>query len=138
MSKIANIRKRRSLKINEHPVYGGCFEIKTITEEVTIAAAAYSDSLSNLLPANSLIMGVSFRVTKVIPTATTFDVGYSGSANAYFDDVAVAANTNGVKHLASEQSSAAKVRITPSDTPAAATGKVRITVHYAQITANSS
>lgn len=121
-----------------------------VSEElVTIAAAASSDSAADLLPAGSIIEAVVVRVTVAIPTATTFDVGISGTPTRFDSAVPVAVNTTsvGLNHQEGSvatnptgpvQRSAAKVRITPNATPANANGRVRVTVFYRTFVAPTS
>jgi len=47
--------------------------IKSLSEVTTIAAAATSDTTIQM-PAGAIVLGVSLRVTVVIPTAATFTV----------------------------------------------------------------
>lgn len=114
--------------------------ISVAEEVVTIAAAASSDSVANLLPANSLIAVVVGRVTVVIPTATSFTVGDATQAARFATGVAVAAGTTFVgmlqwnpavasDDLGPRQVSAAKIRLTMAGgTPAANTGRVALQV----------
>lgn len=116
------------------------------SELLTIAAAATTDTTANLLPANAIIEAVVVRVTTVIPTAATFSVGDATTAARFATGVAVAATTTavGLTHVdqtgaaGPKQTAAAKVRITPSSSPATATGVVRITVFYRQFVAPTS
>jgi hypothetical protein len=82
-----------------------------------------------------LILGVSAYTHTVIPTATIYDVGTAATANLFIDDLGVAAGTSspGTRAGVVYNASAVAVRITPDAAPAAATGKVRITIHYIQI-----
>jgi hypothetical protein len=112
------------------------------SELVTIAAAASTDTSANLLPANAVIDAVTVRVVTLIPTAATFNVGDATVADRFATGVAVAANTTavGVNHhnptkadnAGPVQAAAAKVRITPNASPAAATGQVRVQVQYSR------
>lgn len=114
--------------------------VKTLTELTTIAAAATTDTAIQL-PANALILGVSVRVTTVIPTATTFTVGDAGSAARFSTaavSVAAGSTDPGTKAGAYYNAAAAAVRITPNGTPGAATGAVRVTIHYLDVTPASS
>jgi hypothetical protein len=114
---------------------GQSISIKTKTELTTIAAAASTDTTITM-PAGSIVMGVSVRVTTAIPTAATFTVGDSGSA-ARFSTAAVgtAANSTdvGTKAGAYYNASALAVRITPNLTPASNTGRVRVSIHYIEV-----
>jgi hypothetical protein len=129
---------------------GAKLEIKKVSELITIAAAATSTSVAQLLPANALILGVVGRVTVAIPTATSFTVGDGTTAAKFGTGIAVAAGTtfkSGFAHFNTAntnaagpvQGSAANIVITPAGgTPAAATGRVRVTVFYVEETAPTS
>ena len=119
---------------------GQKIDFLSLTEETTIAAAANTDTAIQL-PAGAIILAVSARVTTIIPTATTFRVGDPGSANRFSTAaIAVAAGSTdkGTKAGAYYNASATAVRITPDGTPATATGKVIITVHYISVTPPTS
>lgn len=111
--------------------------MKQQTEFTTIAASAFTDTVITM-PAFAIVVGVSVRVTTAIPTAATFTVGDSGVADRFNTgtNVAVALGTTnkGTKAGAYYNSSALSIRITPNLTPATATGVVRITIHYIEIT----
>jgi hypothetical protein len=121
---------------------GGQLQIRQASELVTIAAAASSDSVANLLPANAIILGVTARVVVAIPTATTFSIGDATTVGRFAAGVAVAINTTAVSGFihhnpadtnaagAVQGASAAKIRITPNGTPATAVGRVRLHVTY--------
>lgn len=114
--------------------------LRQLTELTTIAAAATTDTTIQM-PANSIVLSVSVRVTTVIPTAATFTVGDSGSA-ARFSTAAVSTAANstdsGTKAGAYYNSGALSVRITPDLTPANNSGRVRTTIVYLQVTAPTS
>lgn len=102
-----------------------------LTELLTIAAAATTDT-SIQIPANSWAYQVEAVVTVAIPTASVFDYGISGATTRYGTGVSVALNTTapGTKDGRRYYSSATAIRITPDQTPAANTGRVRVTIHY--------
>lgn len=121
--------------------------VKYSEELLTLGTgAATTDTTGNLLPANSLILGVLVRVTTAITTATSFSVGDATTAARFASGVAVAAGTtaNGINQAnggvaagaGMMQTAAAKVRITSNTTPGA--GVVRVTVAYMQFTAPTS
>jgi hypothetical protein len=116
-------------------------DVQQLTELTTIAAAATTDTTIQM-PANSVVLGVSVRVTVVIPTAATMTVGDSGSAARFNTgaNISVAANTTdpGTKAGAYYNASALSVRFTPNATPAANTGRVRTTIYYYTITPPTS
>jgi hypothetical protein len=123
---------------------GAAMAFTSISEEITLAAAATTDSVANLLPANALIEGVCYRVTTLLPAASTFKLG-----DALTDDLFAAAATSGALGTTSDMftrgtppylntGGAAKVRVTPSGGAAAAGGKIRVTVFYRTLTAPTS
>ncbi len=129
---------------------GAKLEIKKISELMTVAAAATSTSVAQLLPANALILGVVGRVTVAIPTATSFTVGDGTTAAKFGTGIAVSAGTtfkSGFAHFnpantnaaGPVQGSAANIVLTMTGgTPATATGRVRVTVFYVAETAPTS
>lgn len=120
----------------------GYWERGVNSELLTIAAAATTDTTGNLLPADAIIESVAIRVTTVIPTAATFTVGDATTAARFATGVSAAATTTaiGLLHRHPDvaaaagpvQTTAAKVRITPNASPAAATGVVRIQVYFSR------
>ncbi len=128
---------------SESRVYGGengqFLNIKSLTELTTIAAAATTTTTIQI-PADAQVIGVSVRVTVVIPTAATFTCGVSGTAARYGTGISTAANTtakgmiDGIRYYAA----ATGILITPNLTPAANTGRVRVTIYYLEMTAPTS
>jgi hypothetical protein len=116
-----------------------CLEVKSLTEVYIVPAAA--DGYSTIqLPANSLIVGLSAYVTVTIPTAATFDIGITLDQTKYATGVNVAAGTQSValSNAIHYNTSALSVLFTPSATPAAATGRVRLTIYYIALVAPTS
>lgn len=115
--------------------------VNTLTELTTIAAAASTDTTIQM-PANSVVLAVSVRVTTVIPTATSFSVGDSGSATRFSTanvGVAQGSTDPGTKAGAYYNASALSVRLTMNGgTPAANTGRVRVTIYYYSVTPPTS
>jgi hypothetical protein len=119
--------------------------INSISEEITLATGATTtDSSADLLPANSLILGVVARVTTTITAdATGWELG-DGTTAARFssNNTNLTANdaskTYGLNHwqggvstdaTGPVQVAAAKLRVTcAGGNPGA--GKVRVTVYY--------
>lgn len=118
---------------------GQLFAIETLTELTTIAAAATTDTTIQI-PANSVVLGVSVRVTVVIPTAADFDYGVAGATDRYGDDVLVAADTTnpGTKDGTRFYAAATAIRFTPDATPADDSGRVRTTIWFYRITPATS
>lgn len=113
------------------------FSMYVMEEVLTVAAAATSDTAANLLPANSLIHAVLGRNTVAIPTAATYTVGDATQAARFASGVAVAAGTTFVgflhwnpavasDNLGPRQTADAKLRVTPSLTPANNSGRIAL------------
>lgn len=115
--------------------------LKQLTELTTIAAAATTDTAIQM-PTNAVILAVTVRTTVVIPTATSYSVGDSGSAARFNTaNVGVAATSTdpGTKAGAYYNAGALSVRLTMNGgTPAAATGQVRVTIFYYDVTPATS
>lgn len=113
---------------------GQYLAIKSTTSEETIAASAFTDSTLTI-PAGSTVLAVSSRVISTIPTATGIDIGIPGSLTRFGWALGTTlGGTNsgqaagvGYYHYSSP------IRITPSSTPASASGKIRLTLHYMTI-----
>lgn len=110
-----------------------------VTELVTIAASATTDSTIQI-PANAIAYAASVRVTVVIPTATTFDIGVAGATTRYGTGISTAATTTnqGTNDGTRFYGSATAIRFTPNATPSANTGRVRLTIHYLAVTPPTS
>lgn len=113
--------------------------VKSLTELTTVAAAAFTDTTIQF-PANSVPLGVSVRVTTVIPTAATFDVGDPTTPTLYNAALSTAATTTGKNGPSAHTryTAATSVRLTPNLVPGANTGRVRVTLHYIDFTAPTS
>lgn len=123
--------------------FGGYLEYGVNTELVTIAAAPTTDTTSNILPLDSVILAVTIRVITTVPTAATLSIG-DATTTLRFASVTTAAGsvTTGVANgnqcnftansnaASCVQAAAAKIRITPNAQPADATGTIRIVVYY--------
>lgn len=135
--KPANYNKFGNPINRESRAYGGRCESKSLTELVTIAAAATTSS-TIAIPANCALEAVTFRVVTAVAgmTGSTMDIGVTGTAAAFFNDVvADTAGTTGVKHVANvEYTTATTLLITPISTPSAG-GQIRLTIYYKQFTA---
>lgn len=120
---------------------GAVYTVQLLSELTTIAASATTDTTIQM-PANSVVLAVTTRVTTVIPTATSFSVGDSGSATRFSTaNVSTAANStdSGTKAGAYYNASALSVRLTMNGgTPADNTGRVRVTIYYYTVTPPTS
>lgn len=131
------------------PVNGAYWQIGHISELITLSTSGTTtDSVANLLPANSIIYSVTARVTTTIATATDWKLGDPTTAARFTaaNATLVAGTTDvGLAHWAGAittnatgptQGAAAKVRITTTGTPSA--GVVRVTVFFATPNAPTS
>ena len=119
---------------------GQACEIKTLTELLTIAAAATSTTTIQM-PANSIILAVPVRVTTAVTCTSTFTVGDAGSATRFSTAaVSKAANSTdkGTAAGAYYNATARGIVITPDTTPSDATGRVRVTIYYIECTPPTS
>lgn len=119
---------------------GQVFAVKALTELTTIAAAATTTTTIQL-PANAIILAVPVRVTVALPVTTNFTVGDAGSAARYSTTAVLkaAGSTDvGTKAGAFYNSTARGVLITPDSTPSDATGRVRVTIIYIEVTPPTS
>lgn len=116
--------------------------IQLLEEDITVNAVT-EDSVANLLPANSIILAVCYRVITAISggDATAFSIGDATTPARFASGVARAVDTNGVAltHMhgvvsttatGPTQTAAAAIRLTATGgTPTAPTaGVVRVTV----------
>lgn len=121
-------------------ITGQEMRINAATEETVITTSAFTDA-GIQFSATSLALGVSVRVTTAIPTATTFDVGVSGATTRYGTGLSTAANTTNVSMGGTAltiYTSATAIRLTPNASPAANTGRVRVTIYYIDLVAPTS
>lgn len=120
---------------------GQQIDFEELTELTTVAAAATTDTAIQI-PADAVVLAVSVRVKTVIPTAATFTVtgATSGTQFDVAGGVSTAANTTdvGTRNCTFKNGAAQAVRITPNLAPGAATGQVRVTIHFYRITPATS
>lgn len=93
---------------------------------------------TSLIPAGSLVLGVSCRVTTAITGATTFDVGDGSDVDAFGAAIAIALDTT--TDLTDSTITAAPIYASATNVVLTANGSnftggaVRVTVHYMTIT----
>jgi len=121
---------------------GGALLEDYLTDLVTIGAGATTVATITI-PAECQVKAISGYVVVNIPVATTFDVGVAGSVEdgyRYANDVSVVAGSSfhgmgdGVRYY----DVATNIYITPDAPPVAATGKVRLVIHYTKVIPPSS
>jgi hypothetical protein len=134
--------------------FRGAYQSKMIegssSEEITLSTSGLTtNSVANLLPANSTILGVTARITTTITTATDWALGDSVQAARFTTANATktAGTTSvGMNHLnptvatadlGPVQVSAAPLRVTCTGSNPGA-GKIRVTVFYRSFVAAAS
>lgn len=121
---------------------GAALTLVSVTELLTIAAAATTDT-STTFTAGDVVLFVTCRVTVVIPTAATFDIGIAGATTRFGTGISVAANTTNIIPGASfgnpiTAAAAVALRVTPNAQPADNSGRLRITWWVIRPTAPTS
>ncbi len=119
---------------------GQSLTLAVLTELTTIAASP-TTATAIQIPAGAIVVGVSVRVVTIIPTAATFTVTGTGSGTTFNTAaVSTAANTvnKGTAAGAFYNASAQTITFTPNLTPGAATGQVRVVIHYFLVTPPTS
>lgn len=122
------------------PTHGEDLQLKSLTELTTIAAAATTTTAIQV-PAGARLIAVPVRVVTVIPTATTFTVKFNGFAvnSGGNTGISTAANSTDPGMYSTYQTTTATgIVLTPDQTPAAATGQVRVTIFYLEATPPTS
>ena len=118
--------------------------ISSWTEEITLSTGGTATNSSNNLPANSLILGVAWRVTQAIATASDWVAGVSGDTDRFVNSAGstLTLDSTGVglnQHATAGElvnTTATPLLITTTGTPTA--GKIRLTVYYVAFTAPQS
>ena len=111
---------------------GATWKRTSLTELITLStAAAATDSTLDLLPANSIIRGVAWKVPTTFTVTTGFTLGSTGSAARFqaLTTAYTAGNSGiGLAHVdtTGAQVTAGKLRVTNSAAPGA--GAIRVTV----------
>ena len=126
--------------LNVRGVNGQVLSVKYLTELLTIAAAATSTTTIQK-PANSIILAVPVRVTTAVTCTSTFTVGDAGSATRFSTAAVSKAATSTDKGTAAGayyNATAGGIVITPDTVPSDATGRVRVTIYYIELTPPTS
>ncbi|KKM75733.1 hypothetical protein LCGC14_1387280 [marine sediment metagenome] len=120
--------------------FGQLVGIRAISELTTVAAAAFTDTAIEI-PANSVVVGVSVRVTVALAGTATMDVGIAGGTTRFATGVSTSENATDVgltDAFKAVYTSATKIRLTPNTSPSDTLGRVRVTIHYIDLTAPTS
>jgi hypothetical protein len=124
---------------------GGAITVKVLEGTTTTDGAAGTENLSQQIPAGSLVLAILVRVTTVLDlgAGTNFDVGVSGAATRYAENLSKAVDTTSTLADAAAASTpiyyptATNVVLT-ADAGAFASGVVRHKIFYIDSTAISS
>lgn len=140
----------RAANLGVETANGAISNIRTVSESITLSTSGLTtDSTADLLPANSIILAVTARVTTAITTTTDWALGDAMTSNRFSaPNTTLAAGTTvvGVRHQQGSvttdatgpvQTSAGKLRITCTG-PNPGAGAVRVTVTYLELTPPTS
>ncbi len=108
-------------------------KFRIFAQEQNLLIGTGASTLSTqFFEASDIVLGISTRVTVVIPTATTFTVTLETDATVLAVGVSTALDTTdkGTLNCPTRSSVGQAVRITPNLAPLAATGRVRITAYF--------
>lgn len=120
---------------------GALTNVKSATVLLSALSGA-SVASSGLIPAGSIVLGITCRVTTLITGATTFDIGDGTDVDRWGAGIAVTSNTTTTAANATITSvpiyaTATDVVLTANGSDFTA-GAVRVTVHYISLTAPTS
>jgi hypothetical protein len=104
-------------------------QILSLSETTTIAQAANTDTTFQV-PAKSILLGWSIKVTVAPGGTTTMDIGDSTVSTSLASGVSTTLNTKASDTPNSNVAVATKIRFTPNTTPSDANGRVLVTAHY--------
>lgn len=107
-----------------------------MTKHVTVSLTGATTTLTDIIPANSLLIGVQGRLTQAIGTATGFQVGVSGTLTRYADVSATTAGTTftlsnyAVAETSPRFYGAATSLLITAKTSNFSAGQMRLVLHY--------
>jgi len=113
---------------------GGAFLEDYLTALVTVNAGPYTIAPIGI-PGPCQVHSIAGCVVTDIPGAASLYVGVSGVQERYADEISAVAGTqfdgmmDGVRYYADETN----VYLTPNTAPSAATGEVRLVIHYTKV-----
>jgi hypothetical protein len=118
---------------------GQNLQSKALTEATTIAASDATVT-SIEIPKDAVVLAVSVRVLSSIPSATEFSVGVTGAATRYGGALsnAVDVKNPGTSDYGRYYGASTCILITPDVTPSSNAGKIRVTIHYIEVTPPTS
>ncbi|MEM1102961.1 MAG: DUF2793 domain-containing protein [Pseudomonadota bacterium] len=109
---------------------GGGFRAMALSEDHTLAAAAFSDT-SMQIPNRAIVLGVTGRVLTAVGGATSWDLGVAGATDRYGSSIGAAAGStvNGPSSAPTAYYGATPLRLTANG-GAFSSGVVRLTLCY--------
>lgn len=112
-----------------------CAEL--VEEELITVAAAASTNSAFEIPSGALVYGVTCFVRTDIPTASGFKLGYATDDDAWGANISTTAGSHNEGYAQQlgniAMTSASRILITPTATPALASGQVRVAVFYRRL-----
>jgi hypothetical protein len=108
------------------------------TASPTPTTSGATVTVAALIPANSIVIGVTTRVTTAITGATSFDIGDGTTANLFGDDVAVTLGTTSNNTIAPTRYETATNVVLTANGGNFTAGAVRLTVHFLTLVAPTS
>lgn len=150
LGRVTSTGEMRGAGVGVETANGAIGNVQTISESITLSTSGLTtDSTADLLPANSIILAVTARVTTAITATTDWALGDATTSNRFAAaNATLAAGTTavGLRHqqgsVASDaagpvQTTAAKLRITCTGANPGA-GVIRVTVTYLSLTPPTS
>ena len=121
---------------------GAAWNVQTATTELTGLSGATATA-SSLIPAGSMVIGVSTRVTTAITGATSFDIGDGSDVDRWGASIAIGLGTTSdptdfADNTIQWQTSAAGDVVLTANGGSFSAGDVRIVVTYLSLTAPTS
>lgn len=118
---------------------GGAVTVARVAEIDHVIGAGATSVTANVIPAGSVVTGVTGRVTVAISGPTDWALGVSGSPNQYGSGLGVALNSfaNGISGSPQAFYADTPLELT-SNGGAFVSGTVRLAVHYTQLVAPRS
>ena len=111
-----------------------CF--KSLSQDLTVLAAATTDSTAAIIPSGCIVQAVSSYITQSIPGTKTISIGVVGATTRYGTSLLATQNSSwrGTEAGGVFYGADTPIRLTPNATPTSATGRVRLTIHYIEVT----
>jgi len=128
-------------KVEHNMANGQVFAMKSMTVELTSMSGA-SVNATNLIPAKSVVVGVTSRVTVALEGCSSYDLGKATNVDLFANNASknvgsTTDNSNWTDSCPQVFNAAEDMVVTAVGSPFTA-GSLRITVHYFEVTAPTS